>query len=159
MRTTSLLTAILALPAAGIAANSSPATLAVIVRETAGIRRGNFPTQAQAQLARGALQDAANLRLLLGDEEVPLQTSAGSRWPDGSIRQIELNFNTSIAPLGELRYRLEIGGAREARPITSERLEVIESSDGLQVGKLRFARQPPRCCSPWPLARKSSVTA
>jgi hypothetical protein len=137
-----LLTAILALPAAGVAANSSPATLAVIVRETAGIRRGNFPTQAQAQLARGSLQDAANLRLLLGDEEVPLQTSAGSRWPDGSIRQVELNFNTSIAPLGELRYRLEIGGAREARPITSERLEVIESSDGLQVGKLRFARQP-----------------
>ena len=111
-------------------------------RETAGIRRGNFPTQAQAQLARGALQDAANLRLLLGDEEVPLQASAGSRWPDGSIRQVEFNFNTSIGPLGELRYRLEIGGARESRPVSSERLEVIESSDGLQVGKLRFARQP-----------------
>lgn len=142
MRPTSLLTVILALPAASIAAHAPPSALTVVVRETAGIRRGNFPTQAQVQLARGTLQETSNLRLLLGGDEVPLQTSASSRWPDGSIRQVELNFNTSIGPLGELRYRLEIGGATQARPISSERLDVVESSDGLQVGKLRFARQP-----------------
>jgi hypothetical protein len=133
---------ILALPATGVAAHAPPTALTVVVRETAGIRRGNYPTHAQTQLARGALQDVADLRLLLSNEEVPLQTLATSRWPDGSIRQVELNFNTSIAPLGELRYRLEIGGAIRAQPISNERLEVIESSDGLQVGKLRFARQP-----------------
>jgi hypothetical protein len=142
VRPISLLTVILALPVTGIAANAAPGTLAVVVRETAGIRRGNFPTQAQVHLARGALQDISRLRLLLGDVEVPMQALAGSRWPDGSIRQIELNFNTSIAPLEELRYLLEVGGEVEARPVSSERLEVIESTDGLQVGKLRFARQP-----------------
>jgi hypothetical protein len=141
VRPISLLTAILALPVTGIAANAAPGKLAVVVRETAGIRRGNFPTQAQVHLARGALHDISKLRLLLGDDEVPMQGSTGSLWPDGSIRELELSFNTSIAPLGELRYRLEVGGA-EARPVLSERLDVIECSDGLQVGKLRFARQP-----------------
>jgi hypothetical protein len=142
VRPISLLTAILALPVTGIAANAAPGTLAVVVRETAGIRRGNFPTQAQVHLARGALQDISKLRLLSGEDEVPMQASIGSRWPDGSIRQVELNFNTSIAPLGELRYLVEVGGAVLARPVSSERLDLIESSDGLQVGKLRFARQP-----------------
>ena len=142
MRPISLLTAILAFPVTGIAAHAAPGTIAVVVRETAGIRRGNFPTQTRVKLARGALQDISNLRLLLGDDEVPMQASAGSRWPDGSIRQVELNFNTSIAPLAELRYRLEIGGDVAPRPISSERLDVVESTDGLQVGKLRFARQP-----------------
>jgi len=58
VRTTSLLTALLAVPVTGLAANAKPAnSIAVAVRETAGIRRGNYPTQAQVQLARGALQE------------------------------------------------------------------------------------------------------
>jgi hypothetical protein len=96
---TSLLTAILALPVTGIAADAPPGALTVIVRETAGIRRGNFPTQAQAQLPRGALQDVSKMRLLLGAEEVPLQTLAGSRWPDGSISVYE-HYVASPAALG-----------------------------------------------------------
>jgi len=143
VRPTSLLTAILALPAAGVAANAPPSqALVVSVRETAGIRRGNFPTHAQVQLAQGALRDISNLRLLLDDQEVPVQASPGSRWPDGSLRQIELHFNTTIGPLAERQYRMEIGGAVRARPVSSERLEVIESTDGLQIGKVRFAREP-----------------
>jgi len=139
----SLLAAMLALPAVGVGADPLPSNaLSVVVRETAGIRRGNFPALGQAQLARGALHDVSNLRLLLSDKEVPVQATAVSRWPDGSIRQVEINFNASIGPLGELRYRLEIGGTVRAQPVVNERLEVIESTDGLQVGKLRFARQP-----------------
>jgi hypothetical protein len=58
VRTTSLLTALLAVPVTGLAANAKPAnSIAVAVRETAGIRRGNYPTQAQVQLARGAVQE------------------------------------------------------------------------------------------------------
>ena len=143
MRAETLLAAILAAPIASVAGDSPPLNaLSLIVRETAGIRRGNFPTHAQVNLAQAVLQDVSNLRLLLDDKEVPVQASAVSRWPDGSIRQADLYFNTSIGPLAERKYRLEIGGTVRAQPISNERLDVVESADGLQVGKVRFARQP-----------------
>jgi hypothetical protein len=143
LQRTSLLTAILVLPMAGVAASAPPAhARSVVVRETAGIRRGNFPAHASVQCAQGELSDPARVRLLLDREEVPVQAAGETRWPDGSIRRLGVDFNASIGPLAELRYRLEFGDDVRAQPVPSDALTVVESADGLQVGRLRFGRQP-----------------
>ena len=138
-----LLTAILVLPATGVTESAPPAhALSVMVRETAGIRRGNFPALASVQIAQGQLRDAAHVRLLLEQQEIPVQASGETRWPDGSIRQLGLNFNASIGPLAEQRYRLEFGDRVRPQPVQTDQLSVVESADAWQVGKVRFGREP-----------------
>src|SRR5690349_20621896 len=137
MHMTSLLTALLAVPVTGLAANTSPSTgIHVVIRETAGIRRGNFPTHAVVPLASGVLRDPTRVRLLSDDQEVPLQAAVLATWPDGSVRELELDFNVSIDALGGKEFRLEFGTLPV--PVTTERLTVHECDGGLQVGKVRF---------------------
>jgi len=143
LRTKSLLTAMLVLPASSAAMGAPPAhALAVVVRETAGIRRGNFPAHGTARIAPGLLRDAAHARLVFERNEVPVQTREEARWPDGSIRELGLDFNASIGPLAQLRYRLEYGEGVRAQQPTTEPLSVVSAPDALQVGKVRFGRQP-----------------
>ena len=138
--------ALLALPSAGDAAPPPRPVLkaawSLRVAETAGIRRGNYPAGARVELDLGELRDPSRLRLLLGGEEVPLQATIVARWPDESIRLVDLNFNASIAPLAQLNYRMDTNYS--AQPVANERLEVVETTDALTVGKLRFGRESAR---------------
>src|SRR5689334_7620858 len=79
------------------------------VRETAGIRRNNYPVNAVVPLARGALNDPAQVRLLSNNNEVAAQVAVESRWPDNSIRSLDLNFNVSIGPLDRQAIHVEVG--------------------------------------------------
>jgi exo-rhamnogalacturonan lyase-like protein len=143
MQMTSLLTALLAVPITGLAANAAPSSaISIAVRETAGIRRGNFPSRAVVPLASGALRDPARVRLLDGEQEVPLQAAVLATWPDGSVRELELDFNVSIDALSGKEFRLELGEL--PKPVITERLIVHESDGGLQVGRVRFGSERAR---------------
>ena len=140
MHMTSLLTALLAVPITGLAANAAPSSvIPFVVRETAGIRRGNFPSRAVVPVAAEVLRDPAKIRLLDGEHEVPLQASVLATWPDGSVRELELDFNVSIDALAGKEFRLVFGEL--PKPVTTERLIVHESDGGLQVGNVRFGSE------------------
>lgn len=109
------------------------------VRETAGIRRNNYPVNAPVPLAKGTLDDLAHVRLLLNNKEVAAQVAVGSRWPDNSIRSLDLNFNVSIGPLERQAYRVEFGN--DVRPaVTANGLSATQTADAFSVGAVRFGK-------------------
>ena len=60
---------------------------------------------------RGALRSPANLRLLQGDRDVPIQTRTDALWPDGSVKWLHIVF-----PLdGDGGYRFEPGAGKGKR--------------------------------------------
>lgn len=109
------------------------------VRETAGIRRTNYPVNALVPLAKGTLNDPSHVRLLSNNKEVAAQVAVESRWPDNSIRSLDLNFNVSIGPLEQQAYRVEFGN--DVKPaVTANGLSVTQTADAFSVGPVRFAK-------------------
>jgi hypothetical protein len=112
---------------------------AIEVKETAGIRRTQFPVSTHVRIAKGSLSDVSGARLRLGDTEVPGQYVAESRWDDGSVQSLAVDFNASIGPLETQTYQLEYGA--DVDPVQMPRgLAVTEEADAIQVGNLRFSR-------------------
>jgi hypothetical protein len=112
---------------------------AIVVTETTGIRRTEYPVSARIELARGTLRDAANARLRFGEADVPAQFTGATKWDDGSARVVDVDFNVSIGPGESRTYQLEYGGDIAATPITRG-LAVTETGDAIQVGSIRFAK-------------------
>ena len=117
----------------------APATQDIRVRETAGIRRNGYPAHATLTLAKGALSDAGNVRLMLSGKEVPGQFTATARWPDGSVSALDADFNASLGPGEESVFQLEYGPAVKAEA-TARGLTVTETPETIQVGTVRFAK-------------------
>ncbi len=109
------------------------------VSETAGIRRTAFPVNARVSLARGAIAQPDHARLTIGGAEVPAQYSAESRWPDGSVEWLDVDFNVAIGPAATLDYQLEFGeNVKAAEPPRG--LAVEGGADFIQVGNIKFSR-------------------
>jgi hypothetical protein len=126
------------LVAAAIAHGQAQPSVNLRVRETAGIRRNAYPVNARVPLATGALKDSAHVRVMFGDHEVPAQIAAESKWPDGSIEWLDVDFNAAIAPLEEQTYRVEYGQAIVATTVPTGL--VVNETDALQIGNVRFNR-------------------
>ena len=139
LRTALVLLLAHAAPAADAAAQW---TVDVLVEETAGIRRTAFPAQARLEVPAGRLRDPSRVRLLDARDEIPVQGTARTRWPDGSVRALDVDFNLSIAP-GETRA-LELRYGDELPPAPGPRgLSVAEEGGTVQVGRIRVdARRP-----------------
>ena len=120
-------------------ATMQPTTVAIHVREIGGIRRSAFPVTARVPLPRAALTDTAHARLLLKDAEVPVQVTATSRWPDGSLQWVDVDFNVSPGPGDFVDYVLEYGPGVSAAAV-ARGLSVVEEADAIQVGNVRFGR-------------------
>jgi hypothetical protein len=116
-----------------------PGNAAIYVTESGGIRRFNFPVSAKVPFPKGELTDDAQARLVLGETEAPAQLSVASRWPDGSIQLLNVDFNASPGPLEQQIYHLEYGSGVKAGPVTRG-LTVTESADAVQVGAIRFGK-------------------
>lgn len=144
-------TAWLVAMACGVATLSAfaqgPAAVTISVRETAGIRRTEYPVGTVVSWPRGAVSETARLRLAAGDTAIVAQFTPITRWEDGSLRQVAVDFNTSIGA-GETRS-LTVGVASETAPVAPapprNALVVTEETDRVAVGNVRFGRQP------WPL--------
>jgi len=115
-------------------------TATIRVEEPAGIRRTSFPTRARLEIPAGRLPALDLLRLEDGDGAVPVQATAGSHWPDGSVRELEIDFNVSLGP-GEARL-LELRYGPETLPDPAEvrGLALAEDETSVQSGRVRFGR-------------------
>lgn len=120
-------------------AAQTPGTATLQIRESAGIRRTNFPVHTQVSLPRGALSGLTRVRLREADADVPAQFGAASRWPDGSIEQLTVAVNVTIAPLESRTFRLEYGEGVPPGP-APRGLTVTEDADAIQVRSLRFSK-------------------
>src|SRR5258708_34586076 len=103
------------------------------VREAAGIRRNAYPVSGRVPFAKGELKDASAVRLLLNDREIATQVTVESRWPDSSIRSLELDFNASIGPLERQTYRVEFGNDVKSAAAASG-LRRTQTPYAIQVG-------------------------
>jgi hypothetical protein len=82
------------------------------VTEHDGVARRGFPVTGGIPLARGTVTEASELGLV--DDRgaaVPLQAQATSRWPDGSVRWVLLDFPVELGALLTREYRLVAGPA------------------------------------------------
>ena len=120
------------------------APISIHVTETAGIRRTTYPVAARIEIPEHALPvaDATHVRLRLNGADVPAQFSVPARlshWPDGSVRQLDVDFNSSIGPRETLDYAVEYG-ANVAAPAAPRGLAVTETADTVQVGNVTFGK-------------------
>src|SRR5690242_1889366 len=77
---------------------ASAADVEVSVTEPSGMRRVAWPVTSGIPLARGVLRSADQAGLVdSGGRPVPLQAEPLSKWPDGSIRWLLLDFQTDLA--------------------------------------------------------------
>ena len=115
-------------------------SLSLHVEETTGIRRTRYPVNARVPFPQGALTRADEVRLLGDDDEIPAQFAAGSRWPDGSVQWLAIDFNASIGPEETRSYRVEYGPGVRAEAELGRGLAPVEDADGIQVGRVRFSK-------------------
>jgi hypothetical protein len=125
--------------AASAGAEEARKAVAIQVTEATGIRRTEYPVNARVRLPKGALTDAAHARLRLSDADTPAQYSVASRWDDGSVHSLDVDFNVSVGPSESRTYQLEYGP--DVSPTAAPRgLTVTDSADSIQVGNVKFGK-------------------
>lgn len=112
----------------------------VSVREEAGIRRTSFPAHIRMEVPEGRLGYVSQIRLSDGASEVPSQGTAWSTWPDGSIRDVEIDFNLSIGPLEERSLELRYGPDVSATAAVTRGLLPRDAEEGIEIGRVRLHR-------------------
>jgi hypothetical protein len=129
------------------AASGAPAsaqwTERLLVEETAGIRRTSFPATARLELPASRLGDATRLRLVDAGTDVPVQGTALSRWPDGSVRALDVDFNVSMGPHEARALELHYGDEIPAPAPVARGLSVTAESGEIRVGRLRLGGSAP----------------
>jgi hypothetical protein len=115
-------------------------TATVRVEEPAGIRRTNFPARITMEVPEGRLEQVSQLRLLNRTTEVTAQGTAWSRWSDGSIRELDLDFNVSIGPLEERVLELQYGAEVSGTMQVGRGLVLIEEDNAFVLGRVRLNR-------------------
>jgi hypothetical protein len=120
-------------------------SLGLTVKETAGIRRTEYPVGTRVTLPKGALADETHVRLQNGDTEVAGQYQPATRWDDGSVRELDVDFNLSLGAGESRAIRLEYGPAVTSAVKPRGGLAVTESDSRVQVGNIAFGK------TGWPL--------
>jgi len=120
-----------------VARAQETSTLQIRVAETAGIRRGTYPTSTRIKFPRGRLPDARQTVLLLDGKPVQAQFGAESSYSDGSVEWLTLDFNPSVGPREEATYTLEYGPNARRGP-ASRGLEVSRVQDAIQIGNVQL---------------------
>jgi hypothetical protein len=109
---------------------AEPMTLTI--GETAGLRRFGYPVTASLDVPRGALANAGAAMLLdAAGQEVRAQFTAMSTWEDGSVRTLDVDFVSSLAPLASQSFRVETDSSPQ--PALSNGLTVTETEDEITV--------------------------
>ncbi|MEA3401811.1 MAG: hypothetical protein U9R79_11275 [Armatimonadota bacterium] len=112
------------------------------VSGAAGQRR---PVTSGLPFPPGALGSAEHVRVLDPDgREVPAQVEVVTRWPDGSVKWVLLDFQADVPDSGQARYALEFG-RRVRRAAVEQGLTIDESDEAIAVGtgtlRVRLGRE------------------
>jgi hypothetical protein len=116
--------------------------VALQVEETAGIRRNFYPVNVRVPFAEGELEHSDHTRLVAvaDDEELAVQATVASRWPDGSIQWLQVDSNVSLGPEEAMALRLEYGRGVSAGADEGRGLVVNEGLDTVQIGRVRLGK-------------------
>ncbi|MHC4177883.1 MAG: exo-rhamnogalacturonan lyase family protein, partial [Planctomycetota bacterium] len=121
--------------------HADAATLRISVEEPTGVPRKGWPVTSGVPLAQGALKDAAAAALFTADgREVPLQTEALARWPDGSIRWLLLDFQVDLNAKQMKSFSLRCGEKVRRTPV-DKRVRVLPEEGGVVIdaGAIQFS--------------------
>ena len=101
-----------------LTSTASAVEVPVTVIEPAGVARAGWPVTSGIPLARGALHRHQQSALFdARGAEVPLQTEVLSRWPDGSIRWLLLDFQVDLAADDSQEFVLRYGPEVRRSPV------------------------------------------
>ncbi|MFN7985202.1 MAG: hypothetical protein U0Q11_25460 [Vicinamibacterales bacterium] len=117
-----------------------PTTRIFHLRETAGIRRTEYPATVTFQLPKGALPDVSRVRVMTNSAEVPAQFTARASWDDGSVQTLDVDMNASLDPEEDRRYELQFGSTVTPASTNARGLTVSEQGDAITVGNLKFSK-------------------
>ncbi|HIQ21990.1 MAG TPA: hypothetical protein EYH34_12270 [Planctomycetes bacterium] len=107
------------------------ATVKITVEEPTGVARHGWPVTSGIPLSQGVLSDPSACALFSASgSEVPLQSEALARWPDGSVRWLLLDFQVDLAPGERKTFSLQCGPG-VARGLLGRQLRV--DGDGERV--------------------------
>ena len=105
------------------------------IRENSSIERIGEPVTCGVPLARGYCKSASELVLKLGDKQLPVEIREVSRWPDGSLRWVHLDFQASVPAGGLVDVSLE-KGKREAFE-SKLKIRKAEKSIFVETGRIQ----------------------
>ncbi|MEQ1729070.1 MAG: hypothetical protein ABL982_11890 [Vicinamibacterales bacterium] len=110
------------------------------VRETAGIRRTEYPVSVSMQIPKGAVTDVSHARVMNNSAEVPVQFTARASWDDGSVQTLDIDFNASLDPEEDRRYELQFGPSVTSTAKPSRGLTLDDQPTAIVVGNLTFSK-------------------
>ena len=94
----------------GLSVTAAAAETELTVTEPTGVRRDGWPVTSGIPIPQGRMTDAARATLHQANGQVvPLQTEALSRWPDGSIKWLLLDFQVDLPPHASKQFTLTYG--------------------------------------------------
>ena len=117
----------------------APKFVNIHIKENAGIRRFGYPANARVPFPKRSLPDAAHVRLVSNHAETPAQYNVESKWPDGSVQWLWVDFNASLGPHEQTTYQLEYGADVKPGP-APKGFTVTESPDAIQIDSMRFSK-------------------
>ena len=145
MRACTLLIGVLVVLNSGALAQEISLTIA----EPSGVKRTGFPVTSGVPLARGELRRDRQAALFDADsQELPLQSEVLSRWPDGSIRWLLLDFQVDLTANESREFVLRYGPKVQRRPVALPRLitnratVARQTAPGVITGPLRIDLSP-----------------
>jgi len=140
------MTAMFAASLFAVADGQSSPSPTVTVTDHGNAAREAFPVSGAVPFPRGALKVADLPRLsLIGSagNEVPVQFRVNGRWPDGSVRWLHLDFQTTQPAGASASYAFKLGAAGSGR-----RPDLARATGGgveVDTGKLRMVFAAGRC--------------
>ena len=91
----------------------------ITVTEPTGVARSGWPVTSGIPLSQGELLRSRQAALFsAGGPEVPLQTEVLSRWPDGSVRWLLLDFQVDLDADETKRFMLRYGPTVQRSAVT-----------------------------------------
>ncbi|MHC4544374.1 MAG: exo-rhamnogalacturonan lyase family protein [Planctomycetota bacterium] len=120
-------------------ANSEAKIISLVVEEPSGVERRAWPVTSGVPLAEGTMREPSYARLHLDGKELPLQTETLSRWSDGSIKWLLLDFQIDIRANERRRLTLEYGPETKTSQSQAS-MDVRKDSDTTTIvtGPLKF---------------------
>ena len=113
-------------------ASTKTNTFEVSVQEQSGIRRFGYPVNAQVPFRKGTLSSSDQVRLSQNKTELPAQYGVQSRWEDGTIQWMTIDWNISIGPLEKALFSVDYGpNVKRSRKATG--LLVTETDQSLSL--------------------------